>query len=157
MTDSLKPGLILLAVFASVSVILLIVCGLVSVYTYQQLARERSAAGFVVRLETQTHYDSETGEPYDLYYPVLRFRLPDGTFVETRSSIGASPPDQQPGDEITVLYNPDNPSEARVDSPANRLLSWVASIITGGIGLIFGLVAFFIWRLTHFLKDPEPV
>jgi len=57
-------------------------------------------------------------------FPVLRYRLPDGTTIEQQSFEGASPPVARKGDTVDVLYDPANPTRVRIakDGFAYRLM-----------------------------------
>jgi hypothetical protein len=48
-----------------------------------------------------------------LAYPMLRFALPDGSLIETRSEV-ATAPACEVGDRVEILYLPDEPRRARV-------------------------------------------
>jgi hypothetical protein len=52
-------------------------------------------------------------------------------------SEGSSSPSHEVGDEVTVLYNPERPLEARVKSFGSSALMWVLPGITGILGLVF--------------------
>jgi len=49
-----------------------------------------------------------------LAYPLLRYRLPDGTVVEQESFEGRSPPAARKGSTVTVVYDPADPRRVRV-------------------------------------------
>ena len=49
-----------------------------------------------------------------LAYPLLRFALPDGSLIETRSEVATTA--AEVGDRVGILYLPDEPSRVRVDS-----------------------------------------
>jgi hypothetical protein len=49
---------------------------------------------------------------------MLRFALPDGSLMETRSERALSGP-AEIGDRVEILYLPDDPSRVRVDSHAS--------------------------------------
>ena len=48
-----------------------------------------------------------------LGFPLVRFTLPDGSVIETRSEVAADGP-QELGDRVPILYLPDQPGRARV-------------------------------------------
>jgi hypothetical protein len=53
-----------------------------------------------------------------LAFPLLRFTLPDGSLMETRSEVAATGP-REVGERVEILYLPENPSRARLDSQAS--------------------------------------
>ena len=64
------------------------------------------AQGVVVDL--QENYDSDGST----YKPVVQFKTRDGQNVEFASSYSSSPPAYDIGKSVTVVYPPENPSEA---------------------------------------------
>jgi hypothetical protein len=50
---------------------------------------------------------------------------------------GSSAPSHEVGDEVTVLYNPEHPLEARIKSFGSSALMWILPGITGILGLGF--------------------
>ena len=80
-----------------------------------------------------------------MYEPVIRFRLPDGTWREVKD-LGSGAPDFAVGDRVTVLYWPDDPDTFRLDT-FERL--WFSAIFVSCFGvfwLLFGVVA---WGLSR--------
>jgi hypothetical protein len=81
----------------------------------------------------------------DMVAPVFRFRLPSGEAHEVKG-LGAGAPEFAVGDEVTVLYAPDNPDDFAIDDVAQL---WQSAIIVtgfGGVWLMFGTVA---WALAR--------
>lgn len=81
----------------------------------------------------------------DLYVPVVRFRLPDGDAVEVKER-GAGAPDFSVGDHVVVLYFPNRPRDARIDTSEGLWLVPVVVTGLGGFWLMFGTVA---WTLSQ--------
>ena len=50
---------------------------------------------------------------------------------------GSSVPSHEVGDEVTVLYNPERPLDARIQSFGSSALMWIWPGITGILGLAF--------------------
>src|SRR5690554_6852577 len=50
------------------------------------------------------------------YFPVIRFFTPDGNLVEFQSSTGSNPPAYSTGELVEVLYRPEAPERARINS-----------------------------------------
>ncbi len=66
--------------------------------------------------------------------PQVEFTSKDGSTHEFTSHTGSSMLPFEVGDEVTVLYNPENPNHARLDwFPA----LWLLPILLGGIGGLF--------------------
>jgi hypothetical protein len=68
-----------------------------------------------------------------LWRPVVEFRVDDQEYT-FQSSVGTSPPAHRVGDTVSVAYDPDDPSDARLASFGTVFL---VPLITGGIGLVF--------------------
>lgn len=87
-------------------------------------------SGSVVELAPR---DSGDGK---MYYPVFSFEDLYGHARLLYSGCGSYPPKYDIGDTVSILYNPNNPKEARIDS---FMSLWVGSIIGGILG---GPIAF---------------
>jgi hypothetical protein len=80
-----------------------------------------------------------------MYEPVVRFRLPDGTWHEVKD-LGTGAPDFAVGDRVTVLYWPDDPDSFRLDTFERLWFNALFVICFGAFWLLFGLVA---WGLSR--------
>jgi hypothetical protein len=98
-----------------------------------------STSGEVTDLRWQSV--GQAGDTNLLAFPVLRFSLPDGRTVETQSSWGTNPPAAKPGAQVTVLYDPADPTSASL--PAGGSASVVNGVIIGlgAILIAVGLAA----------------
>jgi Protein of unknown function (DUF3592) len=106
-----------------------------SMTTIPLMIRGRSTVGVVrsfVRVES-----GESDVP-PASYPVIQFHTPDGKAHDFQSNLGSS---QGIGQQVEVLYDPEAPSRARVNS--FRAL-WLGPALSGGVGLLLlgALVAF---------------
>jgi hypothetical protein len=100
------------------------------------------ASGEVTDLRWQSV--GHAGDRSPLAFPVLRFSLPDGRTVETQSTWGTSPPPAKPGAQVTVLYDPEDPTRASVPAGgAASFVSWV--IVALGLLLLFIGIASFLF------------
>jgi hypothetical protein len=79
----------------------------------------------VIALAEKT--DSEGSKTYA---PVVRFRTQSGRVFEFQSGASSSPPQYETGQNVTVLYPRDNPSEAVIQGENTLLVT-----IFGAIGL----------------------
>jgi hypothetical protein len=96
------------------------------------LATAYTTQGEVLALEA---YQDKGGGT--LYRPVLRFRTHAGQETEFRSPEGSSAPGFQVGQRIDVVYNPEEPSDARIQG---FMQLWLPTLILGTLGGIFVLV-----------------
>ena len=65
------------------------------------------------------------------YYPVVRYQTKNGKNVTFTSSSGSYPSPYKRGDRVTLLYDPENPQKARIESFSSM---WLAPILGFGIG-----------------------
>ena len=91
------------------------------------------AEGVVVNLVASRSSDSTT------YRPTVRFKTIEGSMVEFTSSTGSNPASYSRGEKVTVLYLPQQPDEARIDSFFSL---WGGATIVGGLGSVFFLIGF---------------
>lgn len=73
------------------------------------------------------------------YFPVIQFFTRDGALVEFQSSTGSNPPSYSRGELVEVLYSPERPERAQINSFGSL---WGGTLIIGGLGLVFFLVGF---------------
>jgi Protein of unknown function (DUF3592) len=76
-----------------------------------------------------------------LAFPVVRFSLPDGRTVETQSTFGTNPPQAKRGQQVIVLYDPHDPTNASLPAGGTAALVHYVLIILGGILVFVGLSA----------------
>ena len=75
-----------------------------------------------------------------LFYPSVRFQSPDGRTVEFQNKLGSNVPPRV-GDEVTVIYDPARPEEAKVALGSIFKIDPKALLVAGGIFL--AAMAFF--------------
>lgn len=95
-------------------------------------AKGGRATGTVVALNR--HRDSE-GDT--MYQPEVEFRDRNGIQHRFVSSISSSSPGVSRGERVDVIYDPDAPGEAAIDSFTQRFLF---PLIFGGIGGLFAVI-----------------
>lgn len=119
------------AFFAAFGMIFVAIAGYF-VFRDQQLAWTGvRAEGQVIALERSYNNDGNR-----TYAPVFTFTDAKGTRHEVTSSIKSSPPSFARGEAVTVIYDPDKPGKAIIDSFSQRFLF---PLIFGGVGGIFAL------------------
>jgi hypothetical protein len=75
-----------------------------------------------------------------LAFPVLKFTLPDGRIVETQSDHGTNWPPGEPGDHVTVLYQPDDPAHARIEGGFTGAAPTMVNGFIAAFGIFFALM-----------------
>ena len=134
---------IIVLIFLAVAGLMLAISAITAVSTGLALAKEKSAPGTIVDLVARPAND-ERGTVY--YYPVVEFYSPDETHHLVQLSEGSWPPAYEKGQEVTVLYDPARPLDARIKSTSSAVLRWIAPAITGILGVVFLIVALLVRR-----------
>jgi hypothetical protein len=80
----------------------------------------------------------QAGDRSMLAFPIVRFSLPDGRTVETRTRSGSNPPPAKQGAQVTVFYDPANPTDAAI--PGGTVTTIVSAGLIG-IGGVFIAIA----------------
>jgi len=135
---------IILGAFALIGLILLTIAALSGWQTIQKTQREVSTPGRVVQV---VEYESSDGSI--TYYPVVQFTGLDTTNYTVEVAYGSSPASFETGEMVTVLYNPNKPNEARIKSVGSSIGGWILPGITGGMGIIFLAMVFFVWYVSR--------
>jgi hypothetical protein len=137
--ESDKAQQIILWVFSRVAALMLLITVIAAWMNVTQVANERSADGVVIEMVMRYDYaEDDSGRVVgEVYYPKVRFTGEDDRRHEVQLSEGSYPPAYEVGDKVTVRYNPERPTEARIDSAGSTMLMWVLPAITGVLGLGF--------------------
>jgi hypothetical protein len=94
--------------------------------------------------------------------PIFRFNANDGRSFTVVSSIAQSPSPWKQGDAVTVLYQPEHPENAHIDSFVQL---WMPQVIVGIVGAAFSAFPLLIflrrrrgigskWRVTLRIDQP---
>lgn len=135
---SANPEKIILGVFTGVAILMLLIAFVSSASAVLKMNQEESAQGHVVEMIQRREYVNEQDRiVQDYYYPVVEYVSADGRRHTVHMTEGSSAPSHEVGDEVTVLYNPEHPLEARIKSFGSSALMWILPGITGILGLGF--------------------
>lgn len=75
-----------------------------------------------------------SGQRRTQYAPVLEFQTLDGRRIRTESRVSSNPPVGEPGQRVQIGYDPDDPTEAYVDTvPGSGLLLYAGGLVIAGI------------------------
>ena len=110
---------------------------------------EARAVGVVTAHSSRRTYDMDNRAGV-LFFPSVRFRTAEGRTIEFENGLGTNAPPRV-GDEVTVVYDPERPEEARVAlgsmfrfSPKALLVA--GAICLGAMALFFAFfVAMIVW------------
>lgn len=118
-----------------------VVSGLRSLRTAR---RFRAVALRAPGLVTDLRFHSTAHGRGGTWFPVLRFTTADGRHVETQAMYGRRPPAAQPGDAVTVAYDPADPTTAALEGGAGGGLIGILFVTMGStfaaLGLAIGVV-----------------
>ena len=130
---------IILSIFTGVAALMFLIAGIAAFNNIVKINREASAPGRVVEMTKRLEYDEANRDRVigETYYPVVEFVAQDGKRRNVQLSEGSFPPAYEIGDEVTVLYEPDHPLDARIKSSASSALMWILPGITGILGIAF--------------------
>jgi|HubBroStandDraft_3_1064219.scaffolds.fasta_scaffold997085_1 hypothetical protein len=81
------------------------------------------------------------------WYPTVRFATAGGQYVEAESRLATNPPAGQPGQQVTVRYDPANPARFTTAATA-RTAGYVAVAFIGLGGLVFAAAAIVLLAVT---------
>ena len=130
---------VILSVFTGVAILMLLIAGIASFNNIRKMGREENAPGVVVDMTKRVEYDENDFNRVigETYYPVVEFTARDGKRRNVQLNEGSWPPAYEVGDEVTVLYDPEKPLDARIKSVGSSALMWILPGITGILGVAF--------------------
>jgi hypothetical protein len=132
-----------------------VLLGLAAFFTWRTSAfiqRSQTATGIVTALVPVTSRDSDSKQTTD-YAPVFSFRTENGQTYTVTSSTSSNPPSFAVNEDVTVLYDPADPQQARIDSFVQL---WLVPVILGSIGIISFIVGFgFVFLLRSLARRGE--
>jgi hypothetical protein len=136
--DSARAEKLILGIFSGVAALMLLIALISSFSAVSKISREASAPGRVVEMIVRREYVNEQDRIVsEYYYPVVEFTASDGRRRSVQVSEGSQPPSHEVGEEVTVLYDPEHPLDARIKSFGSYALMWILPGITGILGVCF--------------------
>jgi hypothetical protein len=148
MAESKTMEKTVLGIFTVFSALMLIFTAFSISNNIQKLGREESAPGRVVDVQVRQEVVNEQERIVrDFYFPVIEFTAADGQTRTVPLNEGSDSPYYEKGDEVTVLYDPGHPLDARIKSFGGALLMWVLPSITGILGIAFAGGVFVVRKL----------
>ena len=128
-------------IFATIGLVFVAVAGWRYLEDRSFAAAAVHATGTVIRMEGSSDSDGTT------YRPVVSFRDAGGAEHIFGSGVSSSPPRYAAGDTVEVMYDPDSPDEAVIDSVLDRFF---LALVFGGLGTVFsaigGGILFYLFR-----------
>lgn len=118
------------------------VAGLRGAMSWQSFRRRSvTCTGLVTEIRAVSSKSSDSNS--FIYYPVLAFRTVDGKDVQTQAVNGSNPTLLEEGQQVTVLYDPRDPTTAYAGrGPGGWLVPLVLFVIGAPVAAfgIYGLV-----------------
>ena len=90
---------------------------------------------------------NDNGTVSGAYQPVVEFKLADGKSVRFTDGVGSLPPDYEVGSQVDVVYNPQNPKEANINSLKRVWLAPTIFIVVGLLPVIIAAVV--MWKINN--------
>ncbi|OUL27776.1 hypothetical protein BV378_08385 [Nostoc sp. RF31YmG] len=135
MNDS-KFFLVFGSIFAGIGSIFAVTGAIFVINTHSFVGTAESIQGTVIDLKLRSSTDSK-GRSSSVYYPVVKFTPSSGEPTIFESSTGSKPPAFSKGQQVEVLYNPQKPNSAMINS---WLELWFLPVMFTGMGSIFVLI-----------------
>jgi Protein of unknown function (DUF3592) len=132
---------LLAGIFGAVALILLLIAAGLALHTGAFLRGSASATGTVVALVGRESCSTDSDGRSScriVHAPRVRFSTADGRQIEYLSRVANHPSPYHEGQQVEIRYRPADPTEARIYSFVDL---WLAPVIVGGIGGIFGVIA----------------
>jgi hypothetical protein len=102
------------------------------------VAHAVKAQGEVVAL-AEKRYIVTKGKAHKAFYPVVRFTA-DGREMRFTSDMAGSQPEYKVGDKVEVVYDPADPSKAKINHPASTHAAGYALCAAGVALIVAGVV-----------------
>jgi hypothetical protein len=125
----MTANLIIGIVFPLVGLLLVAIAVFIFVRTRSFIGSSQEVKGKVVR---NVYRSSSDGGGYA---PVFGFTTIDGRYIEVEDKLESNPPQFREGEVLDILYDPQNPSHARVKKWMNL---YFTPLLLGGMGVVFG-------------------
>lgn len=129
------------ALFSLIGLGLLVASVFVYLNTRNFINSSARAEGTVV-----AHAPGRSSDGDLTYAPVISFRTPEGQAVEFKSQTSSNSPYPAVGETVEVIYNPQRPSEAEINSFSSL---WTLNIILAALGagfFVIGTTVFMVFR-----------
>ncbi len=109
----------------------------------------RQVADSVKTAGTVFGFGKIMGKSGYIYCPQVAFTDAKGRQIKFQSEVGSQPPAYNIGQKVQIIYQPNNPQKAEIDSVMSL---WFVPGCTSALGLAFtflGFVLFFVGILVH--------
>ncbi|RCJ37315.1 hypothetical protein A6770_14365 [Nostoc minutum NIES-26] len=125
------------SIFAGIGSIFAVTGIIIGLNTRSFVATAIPAQGTIIDLVPRSSTDSNGYHSSYVYYPVVKFTDRSGEPTVFESKAGSDPPAFSKGQQVEVLYNPQKPNSAMINSWHEF---WLLPVIFTSLGLIFVLI-----------------
>ena len=132
-----KPSHAIFTMFGLLSVVLLPLGVLTFSSTYSVVSRGLKAKGTVVGIVTRDSTVSGSRGRTESYAPTVSFVTQTGKAVTFESETASNPASHSVGDEVEVIYQPNDPQQAIINSFVH---TWLLSTLLLGAGLFCAII-----------------
>jgi hypothetical protein len=143
MSDAMRITRIVARVFGAIMLVSALALLALGGSCYNRTAKFKKTAveaqGTVIELKE----GGSVSYRHTVYFPIIRFADTAGQEHTLYFNSGSYPPKYAVGDHVSVLYDPANPNEAKVNSFGHLWLFPIILGIIGGLDLLTGLFLFF--------------
>ena len=126
----MSSELIIGIVFSLVGLLLVAIGAFLLVRTKTFISTAQETKGTVIRMLSSSGSEGGT-----VYAPVFQFTTIQGQSIEVEEKVYSSPPQFSQGQVVDILYNPQDPSRARVKKWSSL---YFVPLLLGGMGIAFG-------------------
>jgi len=96
---------------------------------------------------------SETGDSFSTYCPLIEFTTKAGETVIFDTRMCSSKRPYEPGQSITVIYDPQDPQKAQVDSFLGKYIFPAIAVVMGVVFIFLGLLEFAVNTFVRKLRE----
>ncbi|AFY46803.1 Protein of unknown function (DUF3592) [Nostoc sp. PCC 7524] len=129
------------SIFTGIGSILTVTGIVIGFKTRSFVATSVTTQGTVIDLIRRSSSSSSSSSKSYLYYPVVRFTPSSGDPITFEVNSGSSSPEFTKDQQVEVLYNPQNPDSAMINTWSNLWLLPVVFIAMGSLFIVIGGVA----------------
>lgn len=116
-----------------VGLLFLVISILVSSSMRKFVSKAQQTQGTIVDMVLSRGSSSSSTNASYTYAPVFEFRAISGQMIRVQESVSSNPPQFQVGETVEVLYDPEDPQNARINKWSNLYLF---PTLFGVIGLL---------------------
>lgn len=85
------------------------------------------------------------------YTPTFVFKTQSGQMISTQSNVSSNPPDFALGQQVSVLFDPNDPAHAEINTTVQL---WLVPIICGTLSILFTPVGIILLRKPRIRTAP---